>query len=1352
MLDVFQELAEEAHKQPSTLEGLANIVDAPPQYAFTQQELDNKFRGTSNADLRNKISQLETNLAKGALKFRDNGDKLRKLLEMHKQELERRAACSPGTTGWAHRAKHEQRWVNQYGVPEPTPSVPEPKPNPRVREANPSAVLDAYGSLDNSDDDFQPSRADQRRTGPTAAVPRMTKNGSSRAQGMVALSANGGTGSGTGKRRGGVPGLDAARAATHRLGGMHNGLGASQRFPGKPQLLLPGRLTLQRSTRSNDEKVDCTGCDKKGLIKAETYQGDGGIFLCRTCAADQFDVPPSGQLDCDTRHITAPQLKRSGAAPRSTGDFYGQANGAPAVKPGGAGRRAGRPAASRAAGRAKPKEDSTVIEISDDDEPGSGSGSGDVTASDREAVGGPPPRRSHRIGQHRTTTQRFEGLKALYPKEGGLTSVEITGGDMIRLDPEEFLNDTIIDFYIKFVQDEICKLPGGEAILDQCYFFNSFFYKKLTEKSGDGPKKGPAWNQANHARVKKWTKDQDIFSKRFLFVPIHEALHWSLFVICNPGLVAPTAEDSPCMLHLDSMGGCHPTVTIATNLLSYLQLEWQRKIEEGKAGGARSTAFEWAEAEEAVGASAVREFSKATFLHKRLPVPQQDNHCDCGLFLLAYLHYFLHSLPAHIHVNTADKLQDTHAYPNFLGQDWFQAGNASRLRQHIRHVIFRLFADQCRGRAELADALGEVDAEVDSFKALLASGGPTFVPPQDYRYQGEEAQRERIKREQAAAQRKAEQEAAKAAKKAELDAAKAEKKAAERVANGERKKRRREEAGRDRSPQEEDIFVELSSQEQGDTPPQRPTKQLRASLEGGARPLTQAAPRMDSVDLTDGAAEGGSRGDAAGDGSLERDPDFETAPDACALTDSDVEDDEQGGMAALGKRRSGRKRRSTEKAKEAVAAGDLTGGGAGQEEAGNDLAAAKKRRKKWRVLDDERLPGGEQEEAAQQDNGDVRFVAERRASLAGATTTSATAIVRGRILEHARGRFEKARRADLQVAPIGLPPKYDAHFTLLRMEGGAPHVQIWSHADVGTCEDLSTQRPAATFDTPEQAMAWLDRHCGAQAPRQGQPAGSPLDVEECHDLTGADDMEVPDSQPDGVGAAGMESELRDTHPSAAAAANAEPEVPEGWDQWRPAQQLFVEAAHPPQAGDQQQRQEAAPAFRRPAKDPGAIPGFRDTSSEEDEDGRVQHAAGSSAPKEHKHRAKRSAGDHAADALDLTGSAPADGLCSGHGTVIECRGVSGGEANPLGDATTTPGHQQELDDALLARRLQEQEDLAASAQRGFTSGPADSKPTRTLKAGQASSPGKQAKQRRKSKPETLPDPTQRTLHGFLGPSS
>ena len=43
-----------------------------------------------------------------------------------------------------------------------------------------------------------------------------------------------------------------------------------------------------------------------------------------------------------------------------------------------------------------------------------------------------------------------QGLKALYPEDGGPGSVEVVPADLDRLQPGEFLNDTIIDFYMRY--------------------------------------------------------------------------------------------------------------------------------------------------------------------------------------------------------------------------------------------------------------------------------------------------------------------------------------------------------------------------------------------------------------------------------------------------------------------------------------------------------------------------------------------------------------------------------------------------------------------------------------------------------------------------------------------------------------------------------------------------------------------------------------------------------------------------------------------------------------------------------------------------------------------------------------
>ena len=72
--------------------------------------------------------------------------------------------------------------------------------------------------------------------------------------------------------------------------------------------------------------------------------------------------------------------------------------------------------------------------------------------------------------------------------------------------------------------------------LERCHFFNSFFYKRLWQSMG-GPKcrRDPLEVAKGYENIRRWTKNVDLFSKDYIFVPINEALHWSLAIIYRPG-------------------------------------------------------------------------------------------------------------------------------------------------------------------------------------------------------------------------------------------------------------------------------------------------------------------------------------------------------------------------------------------------------------------------------------------------------------------------------------------------------------------------------------------------------------------------------------------------------------------------------------------------------------------------------------------------------------------------------------------------------------------------------------------------------------------------------------------------
>eukprot|EP00803_Ostreobium_quekettii_P010268 evm.model.scf_2009.1 EVM.evm.TU.scf_2009.1 scf_2009:9898-23560(-) len=277
----------------------------------------------------------------------------------------------------------------------------------------------------------------------------------------------------------------------------------------------------------------------------------------------------------------------------------------------------------------------------------------------------------------------LQDVKALYPPEGGFGAVDIGMEDLERLEPLEFLNDTIIDYYTKRLYN--CLPPSEKS---RFHVFNSFFYKQLAEAAGtlfEANKKCPGYE-----RVKNWTK-VDLFSKDYLFVPIHEALHWSLAVVCHPSAAfAPPEDDAeegrekrtPCILHLDSLRGGHCSSAVCARVRKYLECHWLKKHP-----GSGNPLVE--------------------FRIKRVDVPQQDNHCDCGLFLLMYTEYFMHAAPRAINVDRLDQLQREHTFKYFLSSRWFKRSNMDPFRLEIKKSILVIMIDRClrEGRTEAAEML-----------------------------------------------------------------------------------------------------------------------------------------------------------------------------------------------------------------------------------------------------------------------------------------------------------------------------------------------------------------------------------------------------------------------------------------------------------------------------------------------------------------------------------------------------------------------------------------------------------------------------------------------------------------------
>jgi sentrin-specific protease 7 len=96
--------------------------------------------------------------------------------------------------------------------------------------------------------------------------------------------------------------------------------------------------------------------------------------------------------------------------------------------------------------------------------------------------------------------------------------------DLPRLDNDTCLNDSLIDFYMMYVRlcarsiQPLTKCSFLSKKLDvpadKVYFFNSFFFSRLTENSGR--------KTMDYKAVERWTSKIDVFSYDYIVIPINE--------------------------------------------------------------------------------------------------------------------------------------------------------------------------------------------------------------------------------------------------------------------------------------------------------------------------------------------------------------------------------------------------------------------------------------------------------------------------------------------------------------------------------------------------------------------------------------------------------------------------------------------------------------------------------------------------------------------------------------------------------------------------------------------------------------------------------------------------------------
>ncbi|KAJ5908549.1 hypothetical protein N7495_001231 [Penicillium taxi] len=161
-----------------------------------------------------------------------------------------------------------------------------------------------------------------------------------------------------------------------------------------------------------------------------------------------------------------------------------------------------------------------------------------------------PERQTRSSAQHAPDTQKeqisSDGPKSpedkfrkrwkkpmVYPRIGK-NRFEVSVEDRDRLREGEFLNDNLIGFYLRFLQDHLER--NNKEAAKRVYFFNSYFFDTLT-KVTEGEQ------GINYSGVEKWTRNVDLFSYDYILVPINQSAHWYIAIICNLPILSSLAKD-----------------------------------------------------------------------------------------------------------------------------------------------------------------------------------------------------------------------------------------------------------------------------------------------------------------------------------------------------------------------------------------------------------------------------------------------------------------------------------------------------------------------------------------------------------------------------------------------------------------------------------------------------------------------------------------------------------------------------------------------------------------------------------------------------------------------------------------
>mmetsp|Transcript_37854 Transcript_37854/g.90571 ORF Transcript_37854/g.90571 Transcript_37854/m.90571 type:complete len:645 (-) Transcript_37854:3612-5546(-) len=246
-----------------------------------------------------------------------------------------------------------------------------------------------------------------------------------------------------------------------------------------------------------------------------------------------------------------------------------------------------------------------------------------------------------------------------------------------------------------------------ESAPSQMHLFNTHLYLSLYRSVHDLE---PQSRRDQSAMLASFTRSIDIFSKRWIFIPIFQHTHYSLIAIANPGYIRNCFHDDdgstlvqdrirvneiiPCIIHLDSLqrDQLHPPAEIYSLIMKWLNDEFSRRQD--------LPAHPFPQ----------RPFIRQTTKFITPQVPQQPNSCDCGMYTLRYFYGFIRK--RFVPIRACDVFGRAAQFITNSSEFSFSHASVSTLRHHCHQLQRNLSSVYKERRTQFDTALSQDSDDV----------------------------------------------------------------------------------------------------------------------------------------------------------------------------------------------------------------------------------------------------------------------------------------------------------------------------------------------------------------------------------------------------------------------------------------------------------------------------------------------------------------------------------------------------------------------------------------------------------------------------------------------------------------